>query len=91
MKPMSQSDFGSAFALKVADGYYGHGDYAKAADFYRLALEKGSIDANLANTRLGMALAMSGQRPAAEAAFKAVTGPRADLANFWLLWLSSRA
>lgn len=87
----ARSEARGEFALKVADGYYGHGDYAKAADFYRLALEKGSIDANLANTRLGMALAMSGQRPAAEAAFKAVTGPRAELANFWLLWLSSRA
>ena len=87
----ARSEASGDFALKVADGYYGHGDYAKAAEFYRLALQKGSVDANLANTRLGMALAMSGQRPAAEAAFKAVTGPRADLANFWLLWLASRA
>lgn len=87
----ARSDARGEFALKVADGYYGHGDYAKAADFYRLALQKGGIDANLANTRLGMSLAQAGQRAEAEAAFKAVTGPRAGLANFWLLWLSSRA
>lgn len=87
----ARSDATGTFALRVADGYYGHGDYAKAAEFYRLALQKGSVDANLVNTRLGMALALSGQRPAAEAAFKAVTGTRADLANLWLIWLSQRA
>ena len=87
----AKSDARGEFALKVADGYFGHGDYAKAADYYRLAVQKGGIDANLANTRLGMALAMGGQRPQAEAAFKAVTGARAELANLWLLWLSSRA
>jgi len=87
----AKSDARGEFALKVADGYFGHGDYAKAADYYRLAVQKGGIDANLANTRLGMALAMAGQRPQAEAAFKAVTGARAELANLWLLWLSSRA
>jgi len=75
-------------ALKTADAYFGYGDYAKAIALYRAALSKGSIDANVANTRLGMALAMSGDRPGAEAAFKAVTGPRADLAALWLSWLA---
>jgi tetratricopeptide (TPR) repeat protein len=87
----ARADARGEAAMKLADGYYGHGDYAKAAELYRLALQKGGVDANLVNTRLGMTLAMAGQRPAAEAAFKAVTGPRADLAGFWLLWLSSRA
>ncbi|MDB5697535.1 MAG: hypothetical protein JWN69_339 [Alphaproteobacteria bacterium] len=78
-------------ALDLGDVYYGYGDYAKAITYYRTALQKGAVDANLANTRLGMALAMSGQKAAAETAFRAVTGPRAELANFWLLWLSQRA
>ena len=78
-------------ALRIAEGYYGHGDYAKAAELYRLALQKGGVDANLVNSRLGMALALSGQRLAAEAAFKGVTGPRSALASYWLLWLSQRA
>jgi hypothetical protein len=77
--------------MKIAEGYYGHGDYAKAADFYRLALQKGSVDANLANTRLGMSLAQAGRKAEAETAFRAVTGRRADLAGLWLLWLNQRA
>ena len=57
---------------------------------YRAALQKGA-DANLANLRLGAALAMAGQRAEAEAALRAVTGTRADLANYWLLWLAGRS
>jgi tetratricopeptide (TPR) repeat protein len=87
----ARSDATGAFALKVADGYFGHGEYAKAAEYYRLAIQKGRIDAGLANTRLGMSLAQSGDRAGAEAAFKAVTGARAELASFWLLWLTQRA
>ena len=77
-------------ALRLADAYFGYGQYAEAAELYRAALQKGA-DANLANTRLGAALAMAGQRAEAEAAFRAVTGPRAELAGLWLLWLSSRS
>ncbi|HEX8443800.1 MAG TPA: hypothetical protein VF631_09145 [Allosphingosinicella sp.] len=87
----ARSEASGAFALKIAEGYYGHGDYAKAADFYRLALQKGSVDANLVNTRLGMSLAQAGRKAEAEAALSAVTGPRADLAGLWLLWLNQRA
>ena len=43
---------------------------------------------NLVNSRLGAALALAGRRPEAEAALRAVTGPRADLAGFWLTWLA---
>lgn len=77
-------------ALAAADAYYGYGDYAKAAELYRAAIEKGSIDANVANTRLGMALALSGQRAEAETAWRSVTGPRAALASYWLLWVAQR-
>ena len=73
--------------LRIADAYFSYGQYAQAAELYRAALQKGA-DANLANTRLGAALALAGQRAEAEAAFRAVTGPRAELAQFWLLWLS---
>jgi tetratricopeptide (TPR) repeat protein len=77
-------------ALSTADAYYGYGDYAKAAVLYRAAIQKGGVDNNVANTRLGAALALSGQRADAETAFKAVTGNRANLAAFWMLWLSQR-
>lgn len=77
-------------ALNMGDAYYGYGQYAEAAELYRAALQKGT-DANLGNMRLGAALALAGQRAPAEAAFHAVTGPSADLAQLWLLWLSTRA
>lgn len=86
----ARSEARGEFAMKIADGYYGHGDYAKAAEFYRLALQKGSVDTSLVNTRLGMSLAQAGRKAEAEAAFKSVTGRRADLATLWLLWLNQR-
>ena len=77
-------------ALSTADAFYGYGDYAKAIELYRAALQKGGVDNNVVNTRLGMALAMAGRRAEAETALKAVTGPRADIASFWMLWLNQR-
>lgn len=77
-------------ALKIGDAYYGYGDYAKAADFYRAALSKGGVDAGTAQLRLGMALAQAGNRAEAATAFRAVTGSRADLAAYWLAWLNQR-
>jgi tetratricopeptide (TPR) repeat protein len=75
--------------IRLGDAYYGYGEYAAAAELYRAALQKGA-DAGLANMRLGAALAMAGQRAEAETAFRAVTGPRAELARLWLLWLARR-
>jgi len=80
-----------AEALGAGDAFFGNGDYAKAAELYRTALQKGAVDANVASTRLGMALALAGQRTEAEAALRTVTGPRAELASLWLLWLAQRA
>jgi len=77
-------------ALNTGDAYMGYGDTAKAASLYRTALTKGSVDANLVNLHLGMALAQSGDRAGAEAAFRAVSGPRSDIASYWLVYLSQR-
>jgi tetratricopeptide (TPR) repeat protein len=79
-----------AAARAAGDAHFGNGQYAEAAELYRAALQKGGEDANLVNTRLGAALALAGRRAEAETAFRAVTGPRADLAGFWLAWLSRR-
>jgi ribosomal protein S20 len=79
----------AALALSMGDDFYGYGQYAEAAELYRAAMQKGT-DANVGNLRLGAALALAGQRAPAEAAFHAVTGPGADLAQLWLLWLSTR-
>lgn len=91
LEARARSSADGELAVRLADGYYGHGNFAKAAEFYRLGVEKGSVDANLINMRLGMALALAGRKAEAEAAFKAVTGPRADLASYWMLWLDQRA
>lgn len=77
-------------AREAGDAHFGFGMYGEAAELYAAALQKGGEDANLVNTRLGAALALAGRRPEAEVAFGAVTGPRADLAGFWLAWLARR-
>ncbi|WP_374293774.1 hypothetical protein [Sphingomonas sp.] len=88
-------------ALAAADGklaavtgeaYYGQGNYAKAVELYRAALQKGGVNADEVNTRLGIALAAQGNKAEAKAAFANVKGaPRADLAAFWTAWLDSQA
>jgi len=79
-------------ARAMGDAYYAYGQYAEAVELYRAALQKGGEDPNVINTRLGAALARAGQRAEAEAAFRTVTsGPYADLANYWVLWLSRPA
>ncbi|MDT9597637.1 tetratricopeptide repeat protein [Sphingosinicella rhizophila] len=77
-----------ALALSTANAYFAYGDYAEAVALYKAAIGKGSIDTNLANSRLGMALALAGNKAEAETAFKAVTGPRATLASYWMAWLA---
>lgn len=76
--------------IDAGDALYGVGAYAEAVPLYRAALAKGG-DASLANLHLGMALAQSGDKAGASAALKAVTGPNADIARYWLLWLSPAA
>ncbi|RST31032.1 tetratricopeptide repeat protein [Sphingomonas ginkgonis] len=77
--------------LNTADAYFGYGDYGKAATLYRRALTKPDVDKNVANLRLGIALAQSGDKAGAQAAFAAVTGPTADLAKYWQLWANRAA
>jgi tetratricopeptide (TPR) repeat protein len=77
-------------ALQAADLMLSIGDYAGAIEHYRTALQKGGADADAANMRLGIALALSGRRAEAEAAFRVVAGPRSELASLWLIWLGQR-
>lgn len=75
----------------AGDTFYANGDYAAAAELYRAALQKGGEDASLVNTRLGASLAAARQTAEAQAAFRAVTGPRQPLAAYWLMWLERPA
>jgi tetratricopeptide (TPR) repeat protein len=80
-------------AIGTGDAYLGYGDNDKAIALYKIALTKGGIDADAANTHLGVALYRAGQKDAAKAAFTAVsaTGTRGDIAAFWLLFLDQPA
>ena len=76
--------------LRVGDRYYGAGNFAKAAELYKEAMDKGA-DKNLAGLRLGEALARSGDKAGATAALNAVSGPMADIAKFWLVYVQRSA
>jgi tetratricopeptide (TPR) repeat protein len=73
------------------DAYYGYGDFAKAAEFYRAALTKPGVEADVANLHLGMALAAQGDKAGAAAALQKVGGSYADLGKFWLLSVAATA
>jgi tetratricopeptide (TPR) repeat protein len=77
--------------LRIGDRYYAMGDYAKAVELYKMAMGKPGVDAAVANLHVGMALARAGDKAGATAAFNAVSGPRADIAKFWLLYLNQKA
>ncbi|MBV9884542.1 MAG: hypothetical protein JO276_16155 [Sphingomonadaceae bacterium] len=79
-----------AQAVAAGDAFFAYGQYPEAATLYAAALQKQGEDPNLINSRLGAALALAGRGPEAAAALQAVTGPRADLAHYWLTWLAHR-
>jgi hypothetical protein len=83
------SDKGSV-AARWANVFLGYGENAKAAELYKLALQKGQVDTNMVNYRLGLALGRSGQKAEAAAALNSVTGSFADLAKFAALWFASK-
>jgi len=90
LEARSRSAANGKLAAGTADAYLGSGNYAKAIELYRVALEKGSVDADAVNTHLGIALAMSGDKAAAKTAFAAVkAAPRADIAGFWTTWIDT--
>lgn len=78
----------AAQARTAADTLLSLGRDAEAAELYRLALTRIGEDPELINTRLGIALARAGQRAEADAAFRAATGTRAELAALWQVWLT---
>ena len=79
-------------AMATGDAYLAYGQDAKAAALYRVALAKGTdVDASAANMRLGIALARSGDKAGARAAFALVQGARLPVAQYWLLYLDMGA
>ncbi len=87
LEAQAKSADNGKLAANTADAYLGYKQYAQAAALYRVALQKGGIDAPAVNTRIGIALALSGDKAGAQQAFGQVTGPRAAIAKFWTIWL----
>jgi tetratricopeptide (TPR) repeat protein len=81
----------AAQARAAGDTLLSLGRHAEAAELYRLAQTRVGEDPDLVTTRLGIALAMAGQRAEAETAFRAATGTRAELAALWQVWLARPA
>ncbi|HEX7742649.1 MAG TPA: hypothetical protein VF442_09495 [Sphingobium sp.] len=81
---------GSA-ALTVADGYFSLSQFPQAVEYYRLALNKGGVDQGKANTRLGIALARSGDLNGAKAALAQVGGNWANVAGVWSVWVDQKS
>ena len=78
-------------AMVTAEAYYGYGDYQKSADLFRAALGKQGVDKDVANLRLGMALARAGDKAGATAALNAVGGTQSGIAKLWLTYVATRA
>ena len=76
-------------AKGTADGFLAYGDDAKAISLYQASLQKGGVDVEEVNTRLGIAYARSGQKDLARQTFAKVNGPRGEIARFWTLWLDT--
>ena len=76
-------------AMGVADAYLGYGEWAKAAELYKVALTKGGtgVDADIVNLRLAQAQARAGQAAEAKTTLANVKGSRAQLAEFWKVYL----
>ncbi|MBB6123237.1 tetratricopeptide repeat protein [Sphingobium subterraneum] len=78
---------GGQAAADSGDALLANAQYAEAVPFYRAALTKGGVDASRVNTRLGIALARSGDLQGAQAAFAQAKGPWADVAAYWNAWV----
>lgn len=79
-------------AAQLGDAYLGSGNYAKAVEFYKLALQKGGVETETVNLRLGNALVGTGAKAEAATAFETVkTQPKAEIATFWKQWLATPA
>lgn len=77
-------------AASTGNAYLASGNFPKAIEMLNLANEKGGVNAEEVNTRLGIAHAMANQKDQARQAFAKVTGsPRGDIAGFWQLWLDT--
>ena len=78
-------------AQGAGDLYFSLGNYAKAAEMYQLAIDKGPRDRELSVTRLGIAQILAGQADAGKATLSQVTGARLGVAKMWIAYADLKA
>lgn len=88
LETKAKASAAGSLAMQTADANLGAGNYVKAVELYKLALTKGGVDADVVNTRLGIALSGAGDKTGAAAAFATVKSvPRADIAQLWTAYV----
>lgn len=75
----------------AADAFLSYGQPAKAAELYRLALDKPGADLATINTRLGIALIDAGDYAGAQASLAKVDGSRKAIAQLWDAYAAGKA
>ncbi len=78
-------------AFNAGDVYLSIGNYAKAEQMFKLALDKGGVDRNQVLTRIGIAQVHQSKLAEAKEAFAQVSGDRAPVARMWTAYIESRA
>ena len=74
----------------AGDAYLEYAQYADALTFYQAALAKSSVEADLINTRIGIAQVGLGQYADAQATFAKVGGIRAPIAKLWTIFAQQK-
>jgi len=77
--------------MAAADTFLSYDDPAKAEALYMAALAKPGVDADRANTRLGIAQVDQGKFAEAQASFAKVGGVRKPIANLWSIYAAQKA
>jgi len=78
-------------AFGAGNAFYSFGDYANAEAMFKLAVDKGLPEKDLALTREGMAEIQQGKFAEGQATLAQVTGPRAPVAQMWIAYAASKS
>jgi len=77
-------------AAATADALLSYGEPAKAEALYALALQRGGVDVQRVQTRIGIAQFDQGKFADAKASFDKVTGIRVPLAQLWSVYCAQK-
>lgn len=81
----------AAVVIGIADAFLSYDQPAKAADLFTIALAKPGVDADRANTRLGIAQLDQGKFAEAQTSFAKVGGQRKSIAQLWSIHAALKA